>query len=466
MVCACYSTKKMGWRSHTTTCNCWKNTYTSNTKTGIFKKFIPFLKKAMRFKQRIKKVVSNFRNQQRALETKKERELATIEQQYSYLIQEDENLKQTNADSKNWHNYLVFWLVWLLAIYVGYVVFSALSIVYMILAAFLISMIMDASVVYLSKKITRGLAIALAYFFVILFLVLIAFIVAPFFFTQLAQALNLGLEQITKLQELLQTQSLTVIIDNNLGFLPISLKEFFIKDIFTPDAILSLQSALQNNISQIISTGTTYVTSLWSFAVKIVTSVFTTITQAIMMFVLAVFFSIEKEWVVRFLSSIAGSKKNHVYVKLQRMYAKLGLWIKGQIIVCAYVGVMVAIMFQLASWILWVHIPNIGTLAIIAGLMNFIPYVWAFIWMTIAFFVTVLAAGWKISLLVLGLYILVNQSENNILTPIIMNKTLGISALVIFICMLMWASLFWFMGVLLAVPIAVIISLAFEKEKK
>lgn len=421
----------------------------------------------MGFKQRIKKIVSNFKTQQRALETKKERELTAIEQKYSYLIQEDENLKQNKGDSSfTSRNFLVFWLVGLLAVYIGYVAYSALSIVYMILAAFLISMIMDSSVVYLSRKMPRWLAIALAYFLVILFLALIAFIVAPFFFTQLAQALNLGLEQITKLQLLLQTESLTTIIENNLNFLPTTLKAFFIKDVFTADAIVSLQSALQNNISQIISTGTTYVTSLWSFAVKIVTTVFMTITQAIMMFVLAIFFSIEKEWVVEFLSSIAGNNKNHVYVKLQRMYAKLWLWIKGQIIVCAYVGVMVGIMFQLAARILWVHIPNIGTLAIIAGLMNFIPYVWAFIGMAIAFFVTILAAGWKISLLVLGLYILVNQSENNILTPIIMNKTLGISALVIFICMLMGASLFGFMGVLLAVPIAVIISLAFEKERK
>ncbi len=420
----------------------------------------------MRIKQRIKKIVANFKIQQHALESKKERELAAIEEKYSYLIQEDENLKQNQEKSFTSNNFLVFWLIGLLVIYIGYVLFSSLSVVYLILAAFLISMILDSSVVYLSKKMSRWLAIVLAYFFVILFLALIAFIVAPFFFTQLAKALNLWLEQITVLQWLLQTQSLWSIIENNLDFLPDSLKIFFIKDVFTPDSIASLQTALQNNISQIISTGTTYVTSLWSFAVKIVTTVFMTITQAIMMFVLAIFFSIEKESVVKFLSSIAGNNKNHVYVKLQRMYAKLGLWIKGQIIVCAYVGVMVGIMFQLASWILWVNIPNIGTLAIIAWLMNFIPYVWAFIGMTIAFFVTLLAAGWKISLLVLWVYILVNQSENNILTPIIMNKTLGISALVIFICMLMGASLFGFMGVLLAVPIAVIISLAFEQERK
>ena len=110
----------------------------------------------MGFKQRIKKIVSNFKTQQRALETKKERELTAIEQKYSYLIQEDENLKQNKGDSSfTSRNFLVFWLVGLLAVYIGYVAYSALSIVYMILAAFLISMIMDSSVVYLSRKIPR-----------------------------------------------------------------------------------------------------------------------------------------------------------------------------------------------------------------------------------------------------------------------------------------------------------------------
>lgn len=418
----------------------------------------------MGFKQWTKKVVSNFKKKQRDLETKKERELAAIEEKYSYLIEEDNNIKRTKEKGFKVTDFLTFWLIWLFVVYIWYIAHSMLSIIYLILAAFVISMIMDSSIVHLSKKMPRWVAIALAYFLIIVAIGLIAFIVAPFFFTQLAQALNLWLEQITKFQTTLQTQSLSSIVQTNLQFLPEALKEFLIQDVFTGEALASMQTALQNNISQIISAWTSYVTSLWSFAVKIVSSVFMTITQAVMMFVLAVFFSIEKEGVVKFISSISGDNRNHVYVKLQKMYAKLWLWIKGQVFVCLYVGVMVGIVFWLASWILGVEIPNIWSLAIIAWLMNFIPYVGALIWMTIAAFVTIIAAGWKVALLVLGLYILVNQSENNILTPIIMNKTLGVSALLIFISMLLWGTLFGFMGVLLAVPIAVILSLAFEKE--
>ncbi|MBP6086015.1 hypothetical protein KA478_02290 [Patescibacteria group bacterium] len=70
---------------------------------------------------------------------------------------------------------------------------------------------------------------------------------------------------------------------------------------------------------------------------KLVTGLFTTIAQAMILFVMAVFFSVEKEGVINFISSLAGTRKNHMYVKMQKMYAKLGLRLKGQTFVCIYV---------------------------------------------------------------------------------------------------------------------------------
>ena len=182
------------------------------------------------------------------------------------------------------------------------------------------------------------------------------------------------------------------------------------------------------------------------------------------LFVLSVFFSVEKEQVIHFISSLAGLRRNHMYVKLQKMYAKLGLRLKWQVLVCLYVWVMVLILFSLWSWIFGVKIPQIWSLSLIAWLMNFIPYIWPLIGMVIAGAVTLIAWWWQAWVLVIAAYILVNQSENNVLTPIIMNKTLWVSALLIFICMLLWGLIFGFIGVLLAVPISVILTMAFDKD--
>lgn len=420
----------------------------------------------MAIKDWYKKTVAVRKERQARATAKKLAELSAIEKKYDMMLREEKEKKDNTEKPKfiTTKTIITFWLIWLLIVYVWYLAKSTLSILYMILAAFVISMILDNTVKFFAKKMPRWLAIAISYFLILVFIGVISFTVVPFFFTQLAEALKLWLDQITKFQDLMQTKWLADVIKDNLR-LPAWIKEYVVENFLTEEFMAATQTALQGNISQIISAWSTYVASLWTFAVKMVTGVVLTLSQAIIMFVLAVFFSIEKETVIKFISWLAGDSKNQTYVKLQKMYAKLGLWIKGQFIVCLYVGVMVGILFAVAAGILWLTIPNIWTLATIAWLMNFIPYVWAFIWMTIAFFVTLLAWGRKVALLVLWIYILVNQSENNILTPIIMNKTLGVSPLLIFISMLLGWALFGFMWVLLAVPIAVILTLAFEHEE-
>jgi predicted PurR-regulated permease PerM len=59
---------------------------------------------------------------------------------------------------------------------------------------------------------------------------------------------------------------------------------------------------------------------------------------------------------------------------------------------------------------------------------------------------------------------LINMIESNILTPVIMNKNLWINTIVIFVSMILWGLLMWVLWILLAVPIAAIITLMFEKE--
>jgi predicted PurR-regulated permease PerM len=263
----------------------------------------------------------------------------------------------------------------------------------------------------------------------------------------------------------LKANGLEYVIQNNLQ-VPSIIKKYILEWLHSQIVLSSLQTNLQENISQIISTSSTYATNLWSFAVKLVTSVFSTVLQWVILFFMAIFFSAEKEQVINFASWLAGHKKNHAYVKLQKMYAKLGLWLKGQAIICLYVGVMILILYSLGSWIFGIQIPNIASLALIAWFTNLVPYIGPFIWMIIATLVVLIAWWWKAWLLALVIYILVNQSENNILTPIVMNKTLGVSPLLVFICMLLWGLIFGFIGVLLAVPISVILTMTFDGKEE
>jgi predicted PurR-regulated permease PerM len=77
-----------------------------------------------------------------------------------------------------------------------------------------------------------------------------------------------------------------------------------------------------------------------------------------------------------------------------------------------------------------------------------------------------LSYGWLGVGVIAILYYIIQQSENNILIPLVMYNVLGVSPLLIFLCMVIGGSLFGFLGILLAVPFAVILNILFEDYKR
>jgi predicted PurR-regulated permease PerM len=105
-----------------------------------------------------------------------------------------------------------------------------------------------------------------------------------------------------------------------------------------------------------------------------------------------------------------------------------------------------------------IKIEGIFTLALIAGLMEFIPYIGPFL----AFLPALaIVAGMGITsvVIVLILYILIQQAENNILVPMVMSKALDLSPFLILLMMTVMASLFGITGILLAIPFTAIIQI-------
>jgi len=385
---------------------------------------------------------------------------------YAHLEERDNALQaqEKNQPALNVHFIVKFWIIGAVVTYFSFIIFKTLDVVYLILAAFVISMVMNAPITFFSKYMPKWLALTLSYLIILAVAFIIIVFVIPFILSQIAEVIRIAIIKINELQDLLKTQGLENVVHDYL-YLPAMVKDYLIKIIHSWALASTLQNNILDNMSQIISAGTSYATNLGSFAVKLVTGVFTTLFQAIILFCLSIFFSLEKEQVINFISSLAWSHRNHTYVKLQRMYAKLGLWLKGQLFVCLYVGILVGLSCVLISWIFHIHIPNIGSIALLAWITNLAPYVGPLVGIITAVVVTLIAGWWKAALLVLICYVFVNQSENNVFTPIIMNKTLGVSALLVFICMLLWGLVFGFIGVLLAVPISVIITMVFDKEE-
>jgi len=109
-------------------------------------------------------------------------------------------------------------------------------------------------------------------------------------------------------------------------------------------------------------------------------------------------------------------------------------------------------------------IPNKLSLALILWLLDIVPYVWPIVGSIPAVIAWLTGFGIWWWLIVAGIASIINMVENSVLIPILMSKTLWMNTVVIFISMILGWIIMGLVGVLLAVPIAAIITLLFEKD--
>jgi predicted PurR-regulated permease PerM len=134
---------------------------------------------------------------------------------------------------------------------------------------------------------------------------------------------------------------------------------------------------------------------------------------------------------------------------------KISSWVRGQFILCFAVGLAV----YLGLLILGVHYALL--LGIFAGITEIIPYAGPFIGGAVAVFFALAQSPFK-AFLVMILCILVQQLENNILVPKIMQKAVGLNPIITIIALLIGYRLAGIPGGLLAIPVAASLDLAFR----
>ncbi len=130
---------------------------------------------------------------------------------------------------------------------------------------------------------------------------------------------------------------------------------------------------------------------------------------------------------------------------------------KGQVILCLSIFALTLIgLFALRLF--GIKIDDIFTLALIAGLMEFIPYIGPFLALLPALAIAA-SLGMTPIFVILILYILIQQAENNIIVPMVMSKALNLSPFLILLVMTIMASLLGVVGILIAIPFAAILQI-------
>ena len=350
-------------------------------------------------------------------------------------------------------------------VYLGYIWFQSLEIIYLIIASYIISIAVESIVWWCEKKLPRWLSIWLAYFLLINFLVLWVIILVPFVAQQSTSIIKIAWDKLSTIRENIRDKQPTEIVQ---GFpIPWYAKTMLTTYVEDPNIWENWKVMIEENIKNLVQAIWTYITKASWLALNALWFIFTFITQLLLIFILAIFFSFEKKEVINTISMLSWNPPRAIN-KLTKLYTKLWAWLKWQLLLCLFIGISVYAWLRIIA-LFGINIPDKFTLALIAWLTEFIPYAWPILWAIPALMVGVINFGLMWFLSVAVLFILIQQLENNFLIPIIMKHALWISPLLIFLAMLIGATVMWFIWIILAIPLAVIISILFEdllKSKK
>ncbi|MFH1392705.1 MAG: AI-2E family transporter [bacterium] len=180
-------------------------------------------------------------------------------------------------------------------------------------------------------------------------------------------------------------------------------------------------------------------------------SVPTGLSSIFVILVISFYLLIQKNGIQGFLKIFTPSKHREYALDLfSRIQKKLGYWLLGQLTSCILVAVLTFI------GLFFLKVPYALVLALAVGIAEIIPFgpVVAFIPAGILAFMQSPLTG----ILVIALYLLVQQTEGNIIVPQIMKKAVGLNPVTVILAVLIGAKLAGILGLLVAIPAAAALS--------
>lgn len=135
---------------------------------------------------------------------------------------------------------------------------------------------------------------------------------------------------------------------------------------------------------------------------------------------------------------------------------KVGAFVRGQALLCLSIGALSAIAF------IGIGLPNAVLLAVIAGILEAVPYIGPIATAAVAIAIT-LAQSPENIWWVVGACVVIQQIENAILVPRIMDQTVGVNAVVTLLAIAAFGALLGVGGAIMAIPMAVIIQVLIER---
>ncbi len=183
----------------------------------------------------------------------------------------------------------------------------------------------------------------------------------------------------------------------------------------------------------------------------------------IIVLTLTFFMTVEEKSIDNFFLSMFPSRHaKYISLKSEAVKDQIGLWLRGQLFVSIVAGLLSYIGLVIMG------VDYALTLSLIAGICMVVPVVGRFIAWMVAFPI-VFNQSPMLSLWMSIYYLAIQQVENNILVPKIMNKAVGLSPIIIIFAMMVGFRYLDIIGLIFSIPVATSVALFLkdyqQKEK-
>lgn len=327
------------------------------------------------------------------------------------------------AEQKVVYEISVYSVLKVLLVLVGlWFVFAIRDILAIVFTSIIIAATLSPIIDYLAKKgIPRALTIVLSYFGIMAGLGLLVYFILP-----------PAIGQLKQLAEQLPTyfEYLNRFISN-------------IRDLGVQAHLLeggsnldSFSNFLNNFTSNIFDTTRGFISGF---------------TALLTVLVLTLYLLLDEDGIKKFFTALLPLKQKDKLVSIGHQVGHaLGAWLRGQLLLAVIIGFIVFIGLTI------LQVPYALTLGLLAGVFEIIPVIGPIL-SAIPAIAIALAVSPTMALIVTIFYLLVQEAENKLLVPKVMQRTVGLHPVTIIIILLIGAKLMGVLGILLAVPVASVI---------
>lgn len=312
-----------------------------------------------------------------------------------------------------------------------YAVFFLRSIIIPVLVSIVIASFIEVFTTDLNQKykIPRKLAVVFLFFLGLTLLGLFVYFVVPMIVNEFSQ---------------LASQLSRIIPKSDF------LKPFLDKNLAT-GAQRIFDSVTSNGSTNQVVLGARQIASSVSAGVfGSLTEIFGGLLNFVLILVMSFYLSMQDRGVETFLRIVTPAKNEDQIVALwARVERKIAKWFKGQLMLGFIIFILSYIVLSVAG------VKYALVLAILCGLLEMIPYGIIF-GIIPSVLVTLFELGPTTAAWVLFAMIIIQQAENYILVPTLFKKIIGVPPLIVIIALLVGAKLAGIMGMILAMPMAVL----------